>query len=204
MYIRNLSAMLSSREMRGEGGHRTDDDPRAADVTDVSAHHAGARADLPQPPTAQSVGFTMSSLGFAIAHRFTETLAPLGLEPKEFALMRAVSVAEGQTQQAIAAGLQIPASRMVALVDTLEERGIVERRHNPRDRRARELYLTSSGAELLGEAFARASALEQEICAGMSAVERDQLLELLQRVGAALGVAPGVHAATRTLADSPS
>ena len=188
--------------MRGEGGHRIDDDPRAAGVTEVSAQGAGAPADLPRPPTAQSVGFAMSSLGFAIAHRFTQTLAPLGLEPKEFALMRAVGAAEGQTQQTIAASLQIPASRMVGLVDALEERGIVERRHNPRDRRARELYLTSSGADLLGEAFARAIALEQEICAGMSAAEREQLLELLQRVGAALGVAPGVHAATRTRADS--
>jgi DNA-binding MarR family transcriptional regulator len=204
MYTKNLSAMLSSREMEVDSGQRMGDDARAAGVTDVSPGGAGAPAGLPAPPTAQSVGFTMSSLGFAIAHRFTETLAPLGLEPKEFALMRAVSVAEGQTQQAIAAGLQVPPSRMVALVDTLEERGIVERRHNPRDRRARELYLTASGVELLGEAFARASALEREICAGMSAAEREQLLELLQRVGTALGVAPGVHAAARTLADSPS
>ena len=68
--------------------------------------------------------------------------------------------------------------------------------HERRRRRA-----PLSGVELLGEAFARASALEQEICAGMSAVEREQLLELLQRVGVTLGVPPGVHAASRTVAD---
>lgn len=179
-----------------------DDDSRAPEGTDVSGYDAGGHTDFPRPPPAQSVGFTMSSLGFAIAHRFTQTLAPLGLEPREFALMRAVRAAEGQTQQAIAAGLQIPASRMVGLVDALEERDIVERRHNPRDRRARELYLTPSGAEQLGEAFAHAMALEQEICAGMSTEEREQLLELLQRVGAALGVSPGVHAASRALGDA--
>ena len=154
------------------------------------AQPAGATA----PPTARSVGFTVSSLGFAIADRFAQTLAPLGLEPREFALMRAVSAAEGQTQQAIAAGLQVPASRMVALVDALEARGLIERRHNPHDRRARELHLTPSGAELLANALARATALERELCAGMSAEEREQLLELLQRVGDALGVPPGVHA----------
>src|SRR6202043_957145 len=68
------------------------------------AQPAGATA----PPTARAVGFKVSSLGFAIADRFAQTLAPLGLEPREFALMRAVSAAEGQTQQAIAAGLQVP------------------------------------------------------------------------------------------------
>lgn len=156
-------------------------------------------AAVTPPPPARSVGFTVSSLGFAVAERFAQTLAPVGLEPKEFALMRSVRAAEGQTQQAIAAGLHVPASRMVALVDTLEARGLIERRHNPHDRRARELHLTESGATLLEDALARASALERELCAGMSEQEREQLLELLQRIGAALGVPPGVHAASAHL-----
>jgi len=169
--------------------------------TTLAGDDAAERDELPRAPTARSVGFTLSSLGFAVAQRFTETLAPVGLEPKEFALMRAVSAAEGRTQQALAGALEIPASRMVALVDALEERGLIERRHNPRDRRARELYLTPSGTELLGRAFTLAAGLEGELCAGLSGAEREQLLELLQRVGAALGVPPGVHAATRTLPD---
>ena len=151
------------------------------------------------PPTAQSVGFTISSLGFAVSSRFFETLAPLGLEPREFALMRAVHVAEGQTQQAIGASLQIPASRMVAIVDALETRGLLERRNKPADRRARALHLTASGVELLERACERAAALEGELCAGLSADEREQLLELLHRVGAQLGVPAGVHAASSAL-----
>lgn len=161
-------------------------------------------ARLPAPPTARSVGFTISSLGYAISSRFTETLAPLGLEPREFALMRAVSVAERQTQQAIAARLEIPPSRMVALVDALEVRGLVERRQNPSDRRAHELHLTARGIELLDGAFARAAAFELELCTGMSERQRELLLELLQRVGASLGVAAGVHAATRDGAGPPA
>jgi DNA-binding MarR family transcriptional regulator len=174
-------------------------DAAAATRPALATEDPAACDPLPSPPTAQSVGFTVSSLGFAIARRFANTLAPLALEPREFALMRAVGVAEGQTQQAIAASLQVPASRMVALVDALEARGLLERRHNPRDRRARELYLTPSGAELLQSAFARAAALELELCAGLTGDERERLLALLQRVGAALGVPPGVHAASKGL-----
>ena len=143
----------------------------------------------------RSIGFTVSSIGYAVGRRFRETLAPLELEPREFALLRAVAAAEGQSQQTIGERLQIPASRMVAFVDALENRSLLERRHNPRDRRTRELHLTGGGRELLERAFMLAAELERDICAQLSSEEREQLLELLQRIGAQVGLAPGVHAA---------
>jgi DNA-binding MarR family transcriptional regulator len=144
----------------------------------------------------RTVGFTVSSIGHAVARRFKETLAPLELEPREFALLRAVGADEGRSQQAIGERQQIPASRMVAFVDALQERGLLERRLNPHDRRTRALYLTDSGRELLRRAFALATAVESDLCADLSASERDELIELLWRVGQRLGVAPGTHSAT--------
>ena len=143
----------------------------------------------------ESVGFTVSSIGHAVSRRFKETVAPLGLEPRAFALLRAVAADEGASQQAIGERQEIPPSRMVALVDALEERALLERRPNPQDRRARELYLTRSGRKLLLRAFTVASNLERELCADLSAAERGQLIDMLQRVGMRLGVAPGTHAA---------
>jgi DNA-binding MarR family transcriptional regulator len=130
-------------------------------------------------PPFRSVGFTTSSTGYAIARRFRELLAPLGLEPREFALLRAVAADEGRSQQAVGERLGIPPSRMVAFVDALEERGLLERRQNPDDRRARALYLTEAGRELLGRAFARAVEYERELCAELTEEEREQLLDLL-------------------------
>lgn len=143
----------------------------------------------------RAVGFTVSSIGHAVARRFSATLAPLELEPREFALLRAVAAAEGQSQQAIGEMLQIPPSRMVAFVDALEARSLLERRHNPLDRRTRELYLPPAGRELLERAFKLAIELELELCADLSDDEREQLLDLLSRVGAQLGLKPGVHSA---------
>jgi DNA-binding MarR family transcriptional regulator len=143
----------------------------------------------------RSVGFTISTTGYAIGRLFRQTLAPLELEPREFALLRAVAASEGQSQQAIAERLQVPASRMVALVDALEERGLLERRQNQLDRRARALHLTEDGASMLARAFALAAAHERELCSALSDEEREQLLDLLQRVGERLGLPPGVHAA---------
>jgi DNA-binding MarR family transcriptional regulator len=170
----------------------------------VSASAAGPAQPTPalnSAPPLHSVGFTISTTGYAVSRRFHEVLAPLELEPREFALLRAVGGAEGQSQQAIGEGLQIPASRMVAFIDALEARRLIERRHNPEDRRTRALHLTAAGHALLGRALARAVEYEQGLCAGLSAAERDQLLDLLQRVGAELDLAPGVHAAHAALTD---
>jgi DNA-binding MarR family transcriptional regulator len=139
----------------------------------------------------QAVGFVVSSVGYAVAKRFRATLAPLGLEPREFALLRAVGAAEGQSQQAVGERLQIPPSRMVAFVDGLEERSLLERRQNPHDRRTRALYLTTEGRALLERAFTLAFGLERDLCAELSDSEREQLLELLQRVALRVGLATG-------------
>jgi DNA-binding MarR family transcriptional regulator len=145
--------------------------------------------------TFASVGFSLSTTGFAVARRFRQTLAPLGLEPREWALLRAVAADEGSSQQAIAERLQIPPSRMVALLDAMEAKGLVQRRANPADRRARALYLPPAGRSLLERALALASELERELCADLSEDEREQLLGLVARVARTLGLPPGVHAA---------
>jgi DNA-binding MarR family transcriptional regulator len=168
---------------------------------DTSTEGAAA---LPTPETApafRSVGFALSTAGYAVSHRFRSILAPLGLEPREFALLRAIGATEGQSQQEASERLQIPASRMVAFVDGMEARGLAERRANPEDRRTRALYLTDAGRELLEQAFALAAAYEQELCAGLGDEEREQLLDLVWRVGGQLGLAEGVHAAHKAMTD---
>lgn len=153
----------------------------------------GARGNSVAP--FRSLGFTLSTSGYAVARRFRQVLAPVGLEPREFALLRAVSVSEGSSQQAIGERLQIPASRMVAFVDALEARGLLERRRNPADRRARALHVTEEGRTLLDRAFVLAVEHERDLCADLSEEERDQLLDLLGRITDRLGLVPGVHAA---------
>lgn len=164
----------------------------STDRDSKSGQSSSQRVPADAPPF-RTVGFNLSSLGYAVSRRFRETLAPLRLEPREFALLRAVAAAEGQSQQAIGESLQIPASRMVAFVDALEARGLLERRANPRDRRARALHLTADGSDLLSQAMSSAIGLERELCVDLSASERERLLDLLARVGVQLGVRPGSH-----------
>jgi DNA-binding MarR family transcriptional regulator len=201
--------MISDVNSEGSGDGAAAQQPAdgAAMFASASSGPAGGARSTELPPLPdsappfRSVGFAISTIGYAVSRRFHETLRPLDLEPREFALLRAVGAAEGQSQQAIGERLQIPSSRMVAFVDVLEARGLIERRHNPEDRRTNALHLTDAGHELLGRAFALAVDYEQTLCAELSDPEREQLLDLLARVGAQLGLPSGVHAAHAALAD---
>ncbi len=143
------------------------------------------------PP--RSVGFLISQLGFFSSKGFMDALAPIGLDPREFLLMRFVAADEGQSQQALAERLAIPASRMVALVDRLEEAGFVERRPDKDDRRVRRLHLTRKGRGVLERAGKIAIDYETRLCAGINREEREQLIDLLQKLQASQTQLRGVH-----------
>jgi DNA-binding MarR family transcriptional regulator len=150
-----------------------------------------------EPPLAdtppRSVGFLISQLGFLSSKRFMEALEPLGLDPREFLLMRFVAVSEGQSQQALAERLAIPPSRMVALVDHLEDAGFLERRPDPEDRRVRGLHLTKKGRAVLEKAGKIAIDYETRLCAGINREERELLIDLLQKLQKGQTVLRGVH-----------
>jgi len=86
-----------------------------------TAPPGAAGSPLPDRP-AQAVGFLLSQLGFETARRFGLLMAEVELEPRQFALMRAIAACEGQSQNAIGGWLRIPASSMVAVIDHPEAR----------------------------------------------------------------------------------
>lgn len=140
-----------------------------------------------------SVAFLLSKVGFDAARRFAARLAPLGLEPRHVGLLRAVAAAEGKSQQVLGQQLRITPSRMVALVDDLERRGLAERRPNPADRRAHALHLTADGCRLLDRALQAAAEHENELCADLDPSERRQLAALLRRLAAGQDLPIGTH-----------
>ena len=145
------------------------------------------------PPFGEAVGFLLSQLGAAVAQEFSSSMAELGLEPRHFALLRSIVAHEGESQSALAEHLSIPPSSMVAIVDQLEERGLVERRVHVSDRRARTLHLTDAGDDVVQRATELAMELESTVCRGLSDEQRSDVIERLHRIGANVGVTRGVH-----------
>ena len=58
---------------------------------------------------------------------------------------------EGLSQVDLADVLELQPISLVRLLDRLVEHGLVERRHDPRDRRANRLFLTASGRQLVDD-----------------------------------------------------
>ena len=140
-----------------------------------------------------SVGFTISTIGHAIQRRFEDVLVPLGIVPQEFGLLQALASTEGVTQQALANQIKVAPSRMTVLIDGLEKRGMLARYHNPEDRRARALFLTPQGHQLLERGVDIAIEHEQLMTSDLNDDERALLTDLLGRVGKHVGIPIDVH-----------
>ena len=140
-----------------------------------------------------SIGFLLSQVGTYAARRFAERIGEVDLHPPLFRVLNVVDAAEGQSQQAIGEAIGAPASRMVAIVDELEQRGLVARRPLPGDRRVRALHLTAKGRRLLARGREIAGRHEEDLTRGLSEADRKRLLALLQSLVEEQGIGAGVH-----------
>jgi DNA-binding MarR family transcriptional regulator len=140
------------------------------------------RFEQPPPePLASAIGFLLSWNGQRIAAMFAEALAPLDLRPPQFGLMNMIEANPGATQQELVRQSMIDPSSMVATLDELERRGLVERRRNPADRRKHAVHLSGSGSETLAKARKVAIGVADRAFAALDADERETLRLLLRK-----------------------
>jgi DNA-binding MarR family transcriptional regulator len=149
--------------------------------------------------TPDGAAFLLAQIGAHAAMRFAQRMEPLGLSPPQSGMLRILGSEQGMTQQALATTLGILPSRLVALVDGLEERGLIERRANPEDRRSYALHLTAAGRATLDTLGRTALEHEQALCAALTVHERQQLQKLLARIAEEQGLTPGVHPGYRRM-----
>lgn len=137
--------------------------------------------------------FLLAQLGAHAAAQFAERLGVLEITPPDAGILRLLRVAAGLSQQELAAKLQIHPSRMVAILDNLEKRELVERRANPDDRRLYSLHLTKAGGEVLERIGKVAREHQDALLSALTREEREVLSTLLLRVADQQGLVRGVH-----------
>jgi DNA-binding MarR family transcriptional regulator len=87
----------------------------------------------------------------------------------------------------------------VVLLDELEQRGLIERRDNPADRRSYALHLTRAGLQSWEEIARIRREYHNALCAALDESERAQLIGFLTRIAAQQQLTPGVHPGFRRL-----
>jgi len=142
------------------------------------------------PPGADQEDFAylLVQLGLLLARQFGERLAPFGLEPRHAGMLTRLAAHEGLSQQALGELIGLNPTRMVFLVDELQQRGLVERRRNTADRRSYALYLTPQGRDMLRQIQASGSRHQDQIGASLTRAERIQLASLLRRLATEQGI----------------
>jgi DNA-binding MarR family transcriptional regulator len=146
------------------------------------APHDSRLSGPPPEPLASATGFLLSWMGRKTASGFAAALQPLGLRPPQFGILRLIDTHPGIAQQELVSGTLIDPSSMVAVIDELEELGLVERRKHPEDRRKHAVHLTAKGKRTLGRAERVASDFADDLLAPLDADEQEKLRVLLRKL----------------------
>lgn len=128
------------------------------------------------------LGYLLKTGYAQLAQRVDRALASLGLTARQLAVLSVVATNDSLSQIALSDRLGVDRTTLVAILDELEEVGLVERRKDQRDRRRNVLALTASGtSRVLRAEKARADA-EADYLAKLDGNDARRLVKLLQRL----------------------
>jgi len=89
---------------------------------------------------------------------------------------------EGVSQARLADLAEVDAMAMVRILDRMEAEGLLERRLDPTDRRARCLYLTAKAKPILVQIWRLSDETRAEVFAGVDKAQRDAFMDVLGRI----------------------
>jgi len=144
----------------------------------------------------KSSGFLLARLGLGFKAKALEQIEGEGFEGNHYSVLAMLAEDIRETQATIADALGLDPSRLVAVLDSLEEKGLVARQRDPHDRRRHVVSITAAGKQQLQRLRAITKKLEDEYFASFTPEERAQFHELLLRLACAhdprCGFAPNV------------
>lgn len=128
------------------------------------------------------VGYNARRASLAIITVFAERMAVFGLKPVDFSMLSLVHLNPGITSRQVCSTLSILPPNLVAMIGSLEKRGLVRRERHIDDGRAMSLYLTDKSSGMIGAAQDTAQQLEIDATDKLTHAERQRLIQLLQKI----------------------
>lgn len=127
-------------------------------------------------------GFLLKDLSQRYVQRFEQHASEISLTLMQCKVLVHLEKNEGVSQARLAELTGIEPMMMVRILDRMEADRLLERRADPADRRARQLYLTKKAEPLLSEVWRLAELTRNEMFAGIGKTERDSFMHTLERM----------------------
>ncbi len=131
---------------------------------------------------AASSGFLLARLGIGFKTKAIARVEQAGYELYDYSVLAILAEGARETQATIADALALDPSRLVALLDSLEKKGLVVRQRDPQDRRRHVVSITAAGKREHARLRGMIQQLEDEFLAPLDAESRKTLHELLVRL----------------------
>ncbi len=129
-----------------------------------------------------SASFLLKRLAWVVKERSLDAFESTGLSPYHYAVLALLEEEPRETQAMIADALGYDRSHLVGLLDELEERGLIERRRDPGDRRRHLVSLTPEGRRALDRLRSIVKRVDDEFFAPLDAEQRRALHALLSQL----------------------
>lgn len=129
-----------------------------------------------------NLGFLIGDISRLIRRTFDKRAKAIGVTRPQWRVLTWLQRHEGINQSALADMLELDAMTLCRMVDRLQAAEMVERRPDPADRRAWQLFLTSKGSALTEQLTPIGEQLLQEAMTALTDQDQQQLQDLLELV----------------------
>jgi MarR family transcriptional regulator, transcriptional regulator for hemolysin len=130
----------------------------------------------------RNFGFLVRDVSRLSAKHFQRNARELELSLAQCKVLGYLSRNEGISQARLAELTETDPMTLVRTLDRMQQDGWIERRPDPADRRAHQLFLREAAKPVLQRIWKIADQARNEVLADLSTAEREQLIELLERV----------------------
>jgi DNA-binding MarR family transcriptional regulator len=130
----------------------------------------------------KSNGFLLARMGIGFKMRAIALFEREGFEHYDYSVLAILAEGTPETQATIAGALNVDPSRLVAVLDSLERRGLVDRQRDPQDRRRHVVNITADGKRDLARLRELTRKLENEYFGSLDSSDRETLRELLLKL----------------------
>jgi DNA-binding MarR family transcriptional regulator len=134
----------------------------------------------------QCVNFVLTKAQQSVHQLFKAELAPYGVTPGQYAVLKCLWDENGQTAKQLAERLFLDGSTVTGILDRMEQKGLIIKQADPKDRRALQVNLTDQGRSLEVPLTKVIEEANQKVLCHLDENHARELKQLLQTISPGL------------------